>query len=75
MVHCILFHSVPLRRMLLVTYKADLMTYKWEATYSLKTMALRGLPSIYGHNSGGALVPPFWYFTTITHCNLKTSTF
>ena len=75
MVHCILFHSVPLRRMLLVTYKADFITYKWEATYSVNTMALRGLPSIYGHNLGGALLTPFWYFAAITHCNLKTSAF
>ena len=42
-----------------MTHKADSMTYKWDTTYSLKTMALRGLPSIYGHYSGGALLASF----------------
>ena len=31
--------------MLLVTYTADFMTYQWEATYSLNTMALRDSPA------------------------------
>ena len=41
----------------------------------LENHGTEGFPSIYGHNSGGALLTPFWYFTAITHCDLKTSAF